>query len=415
MPRKLLKNWISSYAEALDPITEAPQAFVIWSAISVVSAVLKKKVWVDRGPYLVYPNQYIVLVGPPGCGKGTAMHPAHNFIKEYKPELANYLSDRITAEEIIVRLAKGFQTTSVVNGQVVASTESTACIMASELSTFLGSSEWMTAFLCDTWDRSKFEYGTKNKGSHSIKDMCVSLIGCCVPDFIRKINGKVNAAEAINSGFTARTIFVFANERSKKLPWPVALAKMPGGMELITNLRHDLEEVAKLKGEYTFTQDAIDTFTPWYKSLHATDMDSDVVRHFKSRQDVHVLKVAMCLAAASTDKLIIDRWCLTTAIALVQGVLNTLDITFRGVGESSLSEATAKVQSFMERKGLASRAELMGAMTRHATMEDVDRILFTLKTIGLIRDPIIGSRQYYEYVRQGAGNAGQTSGGVTNP
>ena len=82
-PRKLSMNWISSYAAALDPITEAPSAYVIWSAISVISAVLKKKVWVRRGTYKVYPNQYIVLVGPPGVGKGTAIHPAHSFIKDY--------------------------------------------------------------------------------------------------------------------------------------------------------------------------------------------------------------------------------------------------------------------------------------------------------------------------------------------
>ena len=406
MARKLPQNWISSYVNAITPITEAPDAYVYWSAISVVSAVLKKKVWIQRGTFKVYPNQYIILVGPPGVGKGTAMHPAHAFIKEYKPELSNYLSDRITAPEIISRLAAGFQTQSIVNGHVVTATESTACIMATELSTFLGSSDWMTSFLCDTWDRSKFEYGTKNKGSYAIKDMCVSLIGACVPDFIRRINGKTSSAEAINSGFTARTIFVFANEKSKKLPWPTQLKDTNGGADTITNLRYDLEQIAQVNGEYTFTQEAIDTFNQWYAKLGATDTDSDVVRHFKSRQDVHVFKVAMCLAAASNDKLVIDRWCLFTAIQLVQGVLDTLDITFRGVGESTLSEATAKVQTYLERKGIATRAELVRDNARHATMEDLDRIILTLHTIGLVRPFSVGGRQYYEYTKQGAGHVG---------
>src|SRR5271155_3237484 len=122
--RKLNTNWISAYAAALDPITEAPSAYVIWSAISVISAVLKKKVWVRRGTYKVYPNQYIVLVGPPGVGKGTAIHPAHAFIKDYKPQLSNYLSDRITAPKIIEKLADGFQTQSVVAGNIIVGKES---------------------------------------------------------------------------------------------------------------------------------------------------------------------------------------------------------------------------------------------------------------------------------------------------
>jgi hypothetical protein len=399
MPRKLNQNWISSYAAALDPITEAPSAYVIWSAISVVSAVLKKKVFVRRGTYRVYPNQYIVLVGPPGVGKGTAIHPAHAFIKEYKPLLSNYLSDRITAPKIIEKLAAGFQGQSVVNGNLIATTEATAVLMATELATFLGSSDWMTSFLCDTWDRNEFEYDTKNKGTSHIKDMCVSLIGACTPDFIRKINGTKSATDAINGGFTARTMFVFANEKSKKLAWPIALEDTRGGPQLISDLRSDLEEIAKVKGEFSFDNDAHHEWIRFYNTIDHKDEDSDVVRYFKSRQDVHVMKVAMCLAAATSDALIIDRWCLTTAIALVQGVLDTLDITFRGVGESSLAEATAKIQSYIERKGVTTRSELVRDNHRHATMEDLDRILNTLMQIGIVKTYSQGGRSFYEHCR----------------
>lgn len=401
--RKLNTNWISSYAAAISPITEAPDPFVIWSAISVISAVLKKKVWVKRGTFKVYPNQYIVLVGPPGVGKGTAIHPAHSFIKDYQPSLSNYLSDRITAPKIIERLANGFQTQAVVNGAIVISKESTAVLMATELSTFLGSSDWMTSFLCDTWDRNEFEYDTKNKGSSHIKDMCVSLIGACVPDFIRKINGKQNSSEAINGGFTARTIFVFSNEKSKELPWPISLedvAKVPStgktGLETIANLRHDLELISRLNGEFTFDNTAYHDWIAFYKTIKVQDSDSDVVRHFKARQNIHVIKVAMCLSAATNDSLVIDHWCIDTAIKFVQGVLNTLDITFRGVGESTLSEATAKVQMYIERKGLTSRKELIRDNHRHATVEDLDRILNMLIQIGYIKNFNKGGNIYYE-------------------
>lgn len=391
----------------MGPITEAPDAYVIWSAISVISAVLKKKVWIRRGTYKVYPNQYIVLVGPPGVGKGTAIHPAHAFIKEYKPELSNYLSDRITAPKIIEKLANGFQTQHVSNGNIIVGKESTAVLMASELSTFLGSSDWMTSFLCDTWDRNEFEYDTKNKGSSHIKDMCVSLIGACVPDFIRKINGKQsNASEAINGGFTARTMFVFANGKSKKLAWPVALEDIKHvaahggktGRETIADLRNDLEIIANVKGEFSFSQDAMTIFEGWYKKQHHEDHDSDVVRHFKSRQDVHIFKVAMCLAAAQSDALVIDQWCMETAIALVKGVLDTLDVTFRGVGESTLSEATAKIQTYIERKGLTNRRELIRDNHRHATVEDIERITRTLEMCGFIKTFSQNNQQFYEYV-----------------
>jgi hypothetical protein len=409
--RKLNTNWISAYSAIMQPITEAPDAYVIWSAISVISAVLKKKVWVKRGTYKVYPNQYIVLVGPPGVGKGTAIHPAHAFIKDYKPALSNYLSDRITAPKIIEKLAAGFQTQHVnpgANGSlgtVSVTTESTAVLMATELSTFLGSSDWMTSFLCDTWDRNEFEYDTKNKGTSHIKDMCVSLVGACVPDFIRKINGRQNATEAINGGFTARTMFIFANEKSKKLAWPVSLEdvkRVAGngnktGLETIAELRFDLEQIAHVHGEFSFTSEAYHRWIDYYAKIQAEDHDSEVVRYFKSRQDVHVLKVSMCLSAATSNNLVIDLWCLNTAIHLVNGVMKTLDITFRGVGESSLSEATAKIQTYLERKGLASRKELIRDNHRHATVEDIDRIVNTLITCGFVTSYFQNSTTYYKY------------------
>ncbi len=401
MPPRKLNNWVTSYVSAIDPVSEAPSAFTMWSAISVISAVLKKKVWVNRGTYKVYPNQYIVLVGPPGVGKGSAIHPAHAFIKDYKPVLSNYLSDRITAPKIIEKLANGFQTQSVVAGQIVAGNEATAVIMATELSTFLSSSDWMTSFLCDTWDKNEFEYDTKNKGSSHVKDMCVSLIGACVPDFIRKINGGKNAAEAINGGFTARTIFVFANEKSKDLPWPVALKDTKNGPVLIQNLRDDLEIISHLHGEFTFDNEAYHLWSSFYKTIRTTDHDSDVVRHFKARQNIHVIKVAMCLSAAGSDNLVIDRWCLSTAIAFVQSVLDTLDITFRGVGESSLAEATAKIMTYIERKGLCNRSELVRDNHRHATMDDIDRILKTLEISHIITAFSQGGKQWYKFSVKG--------------
>lgn len=411
--RRLSKNWVTSYTEAINPTTEAPEQYTIWSALSVISAVLKNRVFIPWSNFQIYPNQYIVLVGPPGIGKGMSIHPAHDFVKLYNtPNLVNYISDRVTAPKIIETLAAGFQTQRVINGQIHTGKDSTACLQSMELGTLLGSSDWMTTFLCDAWDRGSYDYGTKNKGSATIKDMCISLVGGCVPEYIRKINGKQHAMEAINGGFTARTIFVFGNTKSKSLPWPIALKRTVGGQDKIDNLRHDLEQIAQLNGEYTFTPNAVRIWTKWYPTIKIRDEDTEVVRHFKSRKHIHVLKVAMCLQASHSDDLVIDEWPLKTAISLVQGVENTLDVTFRGVGESTLAEATAKVQLFIEAKGAVSKKELVRSMHRHATLEDIDRILFTLMTMGEIVEQRAGYFVHHTHKGAGAnvGNAGTGTG-----
>src|SRR5580693_7485003 len=102
----IMSSWIIDYVKAIDPVSEAPLQYNLWAAISVVGAVLKRNVSIDYRTFTLYPNQYIVLVGPPGVGKGTSIHPAHEFAKE--AGIANYLSDRVNAPRIIERLNQGF-------------------------------------------------------------------------------------------------------------------------------------------------------------------------------------------------------------------------------------------------------------------------------------------------------------------
>jgi hypothetical protein len=395
--RQLSTNWILAYADAVDKMSESPAAFNVWCAISVISAVLKNNVFVSRGLYKIFPNQYIVLVSPPGIGKGSAIHPAHNFVKNppSKVAMANYMSDRITAPKIIEKLAAGFPVTRVVNGSLHSTTEASAVLQAAELSTFLGSSDWMTSFLCDAWDRGEFEYDTKSKGTNIVKNMCVSLIGACVPDFIRSINK--DAGVAVNGGFTARTIFVFATDKSKSIVWPTGFESTATNRAISDKLWHDLEIISRLNGEFKWSPTAMVLFERFYKGITVEEHDSDVVRHFKARQSTHVLKVAMCMSAAGRDDLVIDDYEITTAINFVDAVKRTLDVTFRGVGESPLAEAMARVQTYIERKGVTSFSEILRDNYRHIVREDLERVLYTLEAVQIIQRITNSGNIKYKY------------------
>jgi hypothetical protein len=401
MSKRRLPNWIIKYAEAVDKMSESPVAFNVWCGLSVIGSVMKKRTWIQRGLYKIYPNQYIVLVAPPGIGKGAAMHPALSFAKSCNPALANYMSDRITAPKIIERLAAGFPSTSIINGAIVQGVEASATLQATELAVFLGSSDWMTQFLCDAWDRGEYEYDTKNKGTNLVKDMCVSLIGACVPEFVQSINR--DRATAINGGFTARTIFVFAREKSKSIVWPFGFDD-PRMAQLKADLEHDLHQITKLSGEFAFDPIARVEFERFYNSIKIEEDDTEVVSHFKSRQPIHVMKTAMCFSAATRDDMVIDRYCLTTAIRLIDQIRATLDITFRGVGESPLAEATARIQTYIERKAICARSEILRDNHRHVVSEDLDRVLMVLESIGFCERFTQGGKQFYRHLGKVSNN-----------
>jgi hypothetical protein len=407
--RKLKGNWITEYAEAQAPHTEAPSQFCIWSAISVVGAVLKKNVWRKRGPYTIYPNQYIVLTAPPGIGKGESVHPVYNIARDLK--LINMMSDRITAPKILERLAAGFAPTGPIpvngNGHIVLSKDSSATLFSMELQTLLTSSDWMLPFLCECWDRGEYEYDTKTAGSSFVKGMCTSLIGACVPEYIRKLNR--DAVAAVNGGFTARSIFVYAEAKSKSLPWPSALEDSPKGRQLISDLRDDLLAIASLQGEMQMEESAKLEFTRFYSGINIGDMDSDVLMHFKRRIHIHVLKLSMVFSAAESDSLIITKGNMLNAILCLRHVQQNLDKAFRGVGESELAEATSKIQTFIERKGITSRSEILRSMHRHVTPENLDRILSLLAQTEFFEYFMGGNKQLIKHTNKASKTVVQTS------
>jgi hypothetical protein len=409
MARKLKQSWIVEYSQAIKDISEAPIQYNIWSALSVIGAVLKNKIWIDHGTFKIKPNMYVVLTGPPGVGKGTAMNPPYDLAKKF--DLINCISDRVTAPKIVQTLAEGFKKPGVIAGKVAVLKDSTAVLVSTELPSLLSASDWMLPFLCDLWDRDSFNYDTKNSGTSVVKDMCVSLIGACVPDFIRRLNKDATAA--INGGFTARTIFVYAEKKSQNIIWPLSFEKHMG-KQFISDLEDDLKEIANLNGEVRLSKEAYFEYEIFKRALVIKEDDSDVVANFKSRMHVHVLKVAMILAACQDDKLIITRGDLIAARSMVDAVLKNLDKTFRGVGESQLAEATSRVQTFIEKKQLTTRNEILKNLHRHVSSEDLDRILILLRSIDFIIELQQGNKTWLKYQTKPAPSQ-PTVNTITNP
>jgi len=401
MARQVQGNWITNLATLVDQISMSPRHFHVWAAISVVSSVLKNKVYLKYGTYTIYPNQYIVLVAPPGIGKGESIRYAYERAKTQNGAsgLINLISDRITAPKIIERLANGVPAAAQIsaNGSLVLGKDSSATLVSLELPILLTSSDWMLPFLCEAWDRGEYEYDTKNSGSAFIKGMCTSLIGACVPEYIRKLNKDATAA--INSGFTARTLFVYAESTSKRLPWPKSVDDIKGGRLLQDKLEQDLEHISNLKGPVTFTDVAKWRFEKAFKELATpVETDSEVVAYFKSRMHVHIFKVAITFSAAERDDLVIDEVCMINSINAVKGVLDSLDRAFRGVGDSDIADQTGKVQLFLERRGFASRRDILQQLHRNVNPETLDRILNLLLMIGFVTTFEQGGSTYFKVI-----------------
>jgi hypothetical protein len=64
-PKTNLQRWLCYMQDA-----EAPNAFIVSSFYSCISAALQRRVWKTHSERLCYPNTYTILISPPGIGKG---------------------------------------------------------------------------------------------------------------------------------------------------------------------------------------------------------------------------------------------------------------------------------------------------------------------------------------------------------
>jgi hypothetical protein len=400
MARRLSKPWYTSFVEATLPHTEAPKNYLFWSAISVLGGVLKNHVYFKDGLYTLYPNQFIILTGPPSIGKGTAINYAWSLVKESKLAypLCNTISDRVTAPRILQRIAEGWPLPPTIapGGQAVTSLrEHTCTLFSTELRVLVTASDWMLEFLCESWDRNTYDYDTKNAGTNLIKNMCTSLIGGTVPDYLRGMERDVDAS--IAGGFSSRCLFIFEDKKSKEQAFSQPIEDNPSSYDLYQKLKEDLIYInVNLRGEFKLNADAKIAFSNFYPSISPLPDDSDAMLNFKGRMKAHIFKVAMVLSAATKDSLIITKEDIRGAIWLVSQIQKSLDRVFRGIGASQLAEPTSRVQVCIEKYGMITKRELLRNLHIHMLPETLDRVLYLLEGIGIIQQVTYNRATYYQ-------------------
>lgn len=401
MARVLKKNWHEVFAECVLPHTDAPANFITWAGLSFIGAALKNHVFFEISTYTLYPNMFVVLVAPPGIGKGTAMNIITGMNNENKlNKIVNTLSDRITAEKIIETIADGWSAAPHMapGGQMIIPSKEHSCLLfAEELRTLLGASEWMLTFLEQAWSQTTFDYQTKNKGSVFIDNMCCSLLAASVPDFLRNVNRE--ASMVITGGFSSRCLFVYAETPSQDNTWLEPLKKNKKSTALWDNLILDLKEITKLRGEFTADTAArihLDLFLKRMR-VSVTSEESEAIANFKARLKAHALKLAMIFSASRGDSLIINQFDMVNATGECEKVIQNLNKLFRGAGESMDAAGIARVQSFIEKHGPTSKREIFKALYRHLTQDDLERILWVIEYLPDYSISMRGKINYYEH------------------
>jgi hypothetical protein len=368
-------DWIHTYLEFVEH-TEPPTAYHRWVAIGCISAALQRRVYFRWGMETIYPNLYIVLLGPSAqTRKSTALRIGEELIKD----LSIPIIGQDNSKEAVIREIKKASTSF--NDGTFIRTQSAVVCFASELAVFLGRQDSdFQAYLTDWYDApEKWVRTTKHQGVDDITGLSFTLIGAMAPDWIP----HVFTPESIGGGFTSRVMFVTEYKKSKTIANPNAYPPPNGRRE---KLLADLQTIqSRLVGAYDFSPEAMEFYEYWYTKDDANLQRGEYAvqdRAFYSycgRRPTMLRKVSMCVSASRSNDQIIELEDIQDALAWMEESEHRMPGTFAAVGRSPQAAAMAAFKQQLAQRGTLLRSTFLRSMSQDMSAADLDEIEKTLE------------------------------------
>lgn len=390
MSSRALKDWLDGYLLYTSG-SEPPYTYNLWVGLSVMASCLKRKCVFNWGTLTVYPNLYVVLVGPSGkCRKGTAMGVGMKFLREMGIKMA---AESITREALIRELKQSNDTkVDVSSGDL--HLHASLTIYSPELTVFLGyNNQALMSDLTDWYDcRDAWTYRTKNMGTDEIIGVWVNLIGATTPELLQTTLPR----DAIGGGLTSRIIFVFENKKGSTQAAPFLTKEQ---VEIERLLMMDLERISMMSGEYTVTEGFIDRYVPWYQGYSEGPPPFDDYRFsgYFERRPTHLMKLCMILSASRNSKREITEQDFERAMRILEITEKRMPYTFSGVGKSNNADVIQRVSSVIAVQGQIEFPELMRLFYQDVDKLMLEKIIETLVSMGFAAVDFSGGKRLITY------------------
>ena len=384
-----LQDWIQSYMDWSDD-TEPAKAFHLWTALTVISGALQKKVSLSLGRLNIYPNIYTVFVAEPGIArKSQAINMGLGIMRQI-PSI-HTSADSATPQALLddiqaaASIAPGSQETATPDGRT--GTHASMIIIAKEFETFLGQKKEnnkMLVMLTDLFDAQEipFKYRTKHSGSNDIPSVYLSMLAATTPESL----ASSLPPTAIGGGLTSRMMFVWADKRAKKCSRPEKTARVTA---LEADLVSDLHLIAIMDGTYEFTEECGKQWDDWYNAYEELDprrvCKDPSFNGWYSRKPMYILKIATIIAASRSSQMVMRWEYIEKAMEYIATIESTMNLVFRAVGRSSITTDVDELMKIVAQRKFVKEKDLMSMTWRNLDARTFDNAINTAIRTGAVK------------------------------
>jgi len=337
----------------------APTSYHFATAMTLLGASLRRRVFVDHGFFKIWPALQCMLVGPAGIGKSTATdYGVMDLAMSSKVPHFNLMADSGSAIglfadlEFICNGRKKSKNKDAIEGQG----DTTGLIYLSEMSKFISGQDYnkeLVAELTDLFDsRARVERSTRGHGKESLKDIALSALFNTNPDWLAKGLDR----DVFGGGFFSRVLVFY-----ETLPRPdtdgINLPDIPQGQRIMSQLA----SCRFMLGPAELSKEAMGLYASLTKKYRESNPGDYRLKPLWLRVPPHILRMAMLLSISESMLMYdasntrpppeIETKHLEQAEAVLGYIVGKLPHVYNLVGKTFWGDIRTEIFNIIEAKG----------------------------------------------------------------
>jgi len=335
MSKRKCTDYLNDYIKCFK-IQEPCKLYFEWTGIFSISAVLQRKVWLELGSLVIYPNFFIALVGPPAARKGCCL----DLMCDYVLDNLNitFLPDAGSIEYVYRQMSNAETTFEYNNGDYL---HTSVAGVFQELTSFIQDDDRKLSWLLQFFDcRKIFDYGVLSRDEPQLSNIWVSLIGATQPSTLA--TSPIGIKE---SGMISRFILVGAGPIAKKVARPEV------DKAILSNLKYDLEQMMCMTGPIKFNKTAYEYYEKYYLSKPIVCPYGRRFDYTWQRRELMIFKLCIVFACMKGTN-IVTKDMIIRAINCMDRLEQSYNLVF--------SDISSTMNELSERVDLISRIKAAG-------------------------------------------------------
>jgi hypothetical protein len=387
-----MDDWLAGYMDYTS-VTNSPDIYRKWAGIAILAGAMERKCWIRTSIGVLYPNLYLILVGPPGVGKSVMLRLVREFWLSLKG--LKVAPSSITKASLIDSLQNASRHIMRPNENPSTVHFNSLQIASSELGVLIPSydTEFMHV-LTDLYDCDVYSEKRRTKDINiEIKAPQLNLVAACTPNYLTSVMPE----GAWDQGFASRILMIYSGE-----------VKL---VDLFSDEVHDdtarealtkeLIDRSSIYGKFSFSPEAAAAITEWRKNGEQPLPDHPKLFNYCTRRTAHLLKLSMVSSISRSRDLIIELDDVQRALDwLVEAEFYMPDI-FRAMSGTSHSQLIEEVWYFIYKaynkgkKEPVSQARVINFLQVRTPAHNVARVLEVMEQSGIIKRTLTATGNAY--------------------